>query len=112
MKRRATEIGKENSKQMKTNRLLFGSLTVAAIFALSSCSTSRQVAYKDDVYNNQSKAPKDYQSPDYYYTDGQTQEQEEQYLENEYYADEYSDEEYVEGYNYDENLEYANRINR
>ena len=93
---------------MKKNRLLFGGLAIAAVIALGSCSTNKQITYRDDVYNNQSKAQRVYQSPDYYYTDG------DQYAQDDsYYSDEYSDDEYNNG-GYDDmgELEYANRINR
>src|SRR5699024_7393720 len=102
---------------MKKYKLLLGSSTLALLFVMSGCSTSRQMAQKDDVYNTQSEARQVYQSPDYYYTDEEVQEDEyyaeEQYSDEGYYADEYSDEEYYadDGYGYEE-LEYANRINR
>lgn len=82
---------------------------VLLLFGLSSCSTSRNVTYRDDVYNQNNEARRVYQSSDYYYTD-------EEYAgtENDYYQDEYSDQQYEEGYYQDEysDLEYANRINR
>src|SRR5690606_3394617 len=94
---------------MKTNKSIIGSLALLAIIALGSCSTSRQVAYRDDMYNNQtSNRAADYQSDDYYYTDGQQNVS--ATANNQYYSDEYTDQEYYEdGY---EDLEYANRINR
>lgn len=94
---------------MKTNRLLIGGWALAAIISLSACSTSRQVALKDDMYNNQAtrKVNNVYQSPDYYYTGNEEQAQQD----NSFYSDEYSDQEYYEGNEY-EDLEYANRINR
>src|SRR5690606_40486945 len=91
---------------MKTNKILIGSLTMTVALAISSCSTGRQIAYKDDVYNNrQINTDQAYQSPDYYYTEDEYAQQN-----NAYYTDEYSDDEYYEDEYGD--LEYANRINR
>src|SRR5690606_20707859 len=93
---------------MKTKRTIISCLAITAALAISSCSTSRQIAYKDDVYNNRqanTERPTVYQSPDYYYSDEEYNNQNN----SSYYADEYSDEEYEDGY---EELEYANRINR
>jgi hypothetical protein len=95
---------------MKTNKFIIGSFAVVYLALLSACSTSRQVAYQDDMYNNRAanSTNQDYQSSDYYYTEGQ--EVASANADNQYYADEYSDQEYYEdGY---EDLEYANRINR
>ena len=105
---------------MRTDRIIFGSLALATTLVVSACSSTQQLAQRDDLYNNQAKAPHDYESPDYYYTDAGSQNeayneqayQDENYEDGGYYADEYSDEEYVEGTEYDSNLEYANRINR
>ncbi|MDR2285163.1 MAG: hypothetical protein LBE37_18265, partial [Sphingobacterium sp.] len=95
---------------MKTNKLLIGGWTLALVAVLSSCSTSRQVTYRDDVYNNQtagSRPAQVYQSPDYYYTEPQNSNSN---AGGGYYSDEYSDEEYYEDQY--EDLQYANRINR
>jgi len=74
---------------MKANRIVLGGLALTIAVTISSCSTSKQIAYKDDMYNNrQANVDQPYQSPDYYYTDEQYTEQN-----NDYYADEYSDEE-------------------
>jgi len=60
---------------MKTNRLIIGGWILGATLFLSACSTNKQVAYKDDMYNNKpsNKSNEVYQSPDYYYTDGNQQ---------------------------------------
>ena len=91
---------------MKKNKIFLGGLALVFAGVLSSCSTTSRTVYRDDVYNNQDSRSV-YQSPDYYYTDGEGDQYAEQ---SEYYADEYSDEEYAEGGM--EQLEYANRINR
>lgn len=97
---------------MRTNKILTGGWVLAAILALSSCSTSRQVTLKDDMYNTKTsdRTSNVYQSPDYYYSDGTVSDQNHS-QNNGYYADDYSDQEYNEGGEYDD-LEYANRINR
>ena len=95
---------------MKTNKLVIGSLALVYLAVVSACSTPRQVTYQDDMYNNRAanSTEQAYQSPDYYYTDGQ--ETASSNTNNQYYADEYSDQEYYE--NDYEDMEYANRINR
>lgn len=94
---------------MKKNRLLIGALAITGAFMLGSCGTSRQI-YGDDVYGSRGQArQKVYQSPDYYYTDADGDQQGTR-AQGGYYDDEYSDQDYnTDSY---QDLEYANRINR
>src|SRR5690606_29898695 len=97
---------------MKASILKISAIALISLLTLGACSTSRQVAFRDDVYNNNAHAREvNYQSPDYYYDEGT---QEEQYADDGYYAEDYSDEGYYDDYYADEynDREYANRINR
>src|SRR5688572_22159330 len=98
---------------MKANSLKISILASVSLLYLGACSTSRQVAFRDDVYNNKTQAVEEnYQSPDYYYDEGA--EPARQYANGGYYEDEYTDEGYYDDTYADEynGSEYANRINR
>lgn len=86
---------------MRKNRFYIGLVAMVALLVASSCSSKRYT--RDAAYRDRGV----YQSPDYYYTEGNV-------TGNEYYAEEHVDEaprggEYQDDFG---DLEYANRINR
>lgn len=99
---------------MKLKTLNIITLALSSSLFIASCSTSKTVAFRDDVYQGNAKAvERPYVSPDYYYS-------EEPSLDEIPYDDEqvdayYDDEQFNDGGYYSDEItdsEYANRFNR
>lgn len=96
---------------MKLKRLNIIALGLFSSILISSCTSKKEIAYRDDVYQSNARAvERAYVSPDYYYSEEPVAD--ELYQDDGYYSDEYLDD---SGDFYSDELtdsEYANRFNR